>query len=148
MSFGDVMAIVLSTRADEPRACRRGDIVDHTRRSCVRNLGQRRSDVEPVDSTTVVVTAAAAGAWSEPPVVPRLDADDEHVRLIRRLKRFPRPVRIERVEYVEAAGAELVGVQSRRSGLTILLRPRAAPSAPLRTAMFERVLSSPHVRCC
>jgi hypothetical protein len=51
MSFGDVMAIVLSTRADEPRACRRGDIVDHTRRSCVRNLGQRRSDVEPVDST-------------------------------------------------------------------------------------------------
>jgi hypothetical protein len=42
----------------------------------------------------------------------------------------------------------LVGVQSRRSGLTILLRPRAAPSAPLRTAMFERVLSSPHVRCC
>ncbi|MGH6951986.1 MAG: universal stress protein, partial [Vitreimonas sp.] len=138
MPFGDIMAIVLSTRADEP----------------VLATAEALSDAHDVHVSATLVSVAphsaygfdtvgvavAAGAWSEPPAAVYRDADDEHVKLIRRLERFSRPVRVERVEYGEGAGTELAGVQSRRTGLTILLRPRGAPDAPLRTAMFERVL--------
>ena len=138
MPFGDIMAIVLSTRADEP-VLAAAEVLSNTRNVPV---SATLVSVAPIPSYVfdTVGVAAAAGAWSEPPAIVNRDADDEEVRLIRRLERFSRPVRVERVEYVEGASAELAGVQSRRAGLTIMLRPRAAPSAPLRTAMFERIL--------
>lgn len=138
MPFGDIMAIVLSTRADEP-VLAAAEVLSNAHDIHVSATLVSVAQISAYGFDTVG-PAAAAGAWSEPPAVVNRDADDEHVRLIRRLERFSRPVRVERVEYVEGAGVELAGVQSRRAGLTILLRPRAAPSAPLRTAMFERIL--------
>lgn len=138
MSFGDIMAMVLSTKADEP----------------VLAAAQALSKAYDAHVTATLVSfapqaayrfatagaAAAAGAWSEPPAVDHRSEHDEELKLMRRLERFPRPVRLEHAHYIEGPGVELAAVQSRRASVTILLQPRGAPDAPLRTALFERIL--------
>jgi nucleotide-binding universal stress UspA family protein len=138
MTFGDIRAIVWSTRTDEP-VLAAAEALSNTHDVYV-SATLVSVPQAPAYGFETVGAAAAAGAWSEPPPFIARDANEEHVRLMRRLERFSCPVHVERIDYIEGAGAELTGVQSRRAGLTILLRPRAAPNAPLRTAMFERIL--------
>jgi nucleotide-binding universal stress UspA family protein len=138
MPLGDIMAIVLSTEADEP-VLAAAEVLSNAHNAHVSAMLVRFARQSAYGFDTVGA-AAAVGAWSEPLAIVTRDIDDEHVRLMRRLERFSRPVRIEQVEYMEGAGTDLAGVQSRRANLTILLQPRQAPSAPLRTAMFERIL--------
>jgi nucleotide-binding universal stress UspA family protein len=138
MTFGDIRAIIWSTRADEPVLAAAEALSNahdvHVSATLV-SVAQA-----PAYGFETIGAAAAVGAWSAPPPVIARDANEEHIRLKRRLDRFSRPVRVERMDYIEGAEAGLAGVQSRCAGLTILLRPRAAPNAPLRTAMFERIL--------
>ena len=136
--FGDIMAIVLSTRADEPvLAAAEALSKSHNVTVCAALVSVAQARASQFDT---VGAGAASGAWTEPPVVISRGPDDEHIKLMRRLERFYRPVRVERLECLDGVGAEFAGVQARRASLTIMLRPREAPSTPLRTAMFERIL--------
>jgi nucleotide-binding universal stress UspA family protein len=138
MPFGDAIAIVLSIRDDEPVLAAAEALSNAYNANVLATLISVAQ--QPAYGFDTVGVAAAAGAWSEPPPIIHRDKDDQQVKLMRRLARFSRPVPIENVEYVEGAGAEVAGIDCRRASLTIMLRPRGASNAPLRTAMFERIL--------
>jgi nucleotide-binding universal stress UspA family protein len=138
MSFGDIMALVFSTEVDEPVLAAAEALSNtHAMRVSATLISVAQTSAYGFDA---VGAAAAAGARSASPLIVHPDADDEYVGLIRRLDSFSDRVRVERVEYVQGASAELAAIQSRRANLTILRRPRGAPHAPLRTGMLERIL--------
>lgn len=136
MPFADIMIIVLSADADEPvlAAAEALSTPHHNVHVSATLVSVSPQSAYGFDT---VGAGASAGMWIERPDRDRRDGE---VELKRRLERFPRPVPIERVEYLAGMGAELAGVQSRRASLTMMLRPADAPNQPMRSAMFENIL--------
>lgn len=135
MRIGDVLAMVVSTRADEPVLAAAGVLeASHGASISVVLFEKAPEPSEPMG-------AVYAGIWAvPPPVVGLRKPDDELARLTRRLRKLSTRVSLKRIEVLDGSGADRAGLEARRADLTVLLQPNGARDEAFRRALFESVL--------
>lgn len=136
MSIGDVLAMVVSTRTDEPVLTVAGLLEDSHAASISVVLFEKAP--EPSES----MGAVYAGIWAAPPSLngPRKPGNGELARLTRRLQKMSGRVPVKRIEVLDGSVADRAGLEARRVNLTIILQPSGARDEAFRRAMFESVL--------
>lgn len=136
MSIGDVLAVVVSTRADEAvLAAARALEAGHGASVSVLLFEKAR---EPSQT----MGAVHAGVWVVPQPLNGLlrPEDDESERLKRRLRKSLAQAPVKRIEVLDGSGADRAGLEARRADLTVLLQPGDGRDQAFRRAAFESVL--------
>lgn len=132
-SVGDALAMIVSTREDEPIFLAAAKLATAHGATVSALLFERAP--EPSEAAAVY-----AGLWVLTPDVPRPKPRDEMSALRRRLQRTPRRVSVRRIEVATGADADRAGLEARGADITIMLQPRGGRDAALRRAIFESVL--------
>jgi len=132
-SVGDVLAMIVSTREDEPVFAAAAQLKTAHAATVSALLFEKAP--EPSEASAVY-----AGLWVLAPEVPRSNSKDEMSALARRLRKAPGRVSVKRIQVAIGADADRAGLEARGADITIMLQPRGGRDAAFRRAMFESVL--------
>ncbi len=132
-SVGDVLAMIVSTREDEPVLAAAAQLATAHAATVSALLFDKAP--EPSEAGAVY-----AGLWVLAPEAPRSTSKDEMSALARRLREAPGRVSVKRIQVAIGADIDRAGLEARRADITIMLQPRGGRDAAFRRAMFESVL--------
>lgn len=132
-SVGDVLAMIVSTREDEPVLAAAAQLATAHAATVSALLFDKAP--EPSEAGAVY-----AGLWVLAPEAPLSTSKDEMRALARRLRKAPGRVSVKRIQVAIGADIDRAGLEARRADITIMLQPRGGRDAAFRRAMFESVL--------